>query len=629
MANRKAPRTDPHQVNPESEAWNMLPWRKLEQHVYRIQKRIYRANQRGETRTVQKLQKLLTKSKAARYLAVRRVTQDNQGKKTAGVDGVKSVPPKQRLAMVESIHPKYWKHSKPKPVRRVWIPKPGKDERRPLGIPTMLERAKQALGKMTLEPEWEAVFEPNSYGFRPGRSCHDAIEMIFLSIKHKPKYVYDADIKGCFDNINQEALLQKLHTYSAMRQAVKGWLNAGVLEGEVFTPTEAGTPQGGVISPLLANIALHGMERVIKEGYYTSRSANELPILIRYADDFIILHSQREAVDKAAEKVTEWLEGMGLHMSPTKTRVTHTLKPMNGNMGFDFLGFTIRQYPVGKTHTGEVANRWSRKKLGFKTNITPSKEGVKGHTQDIKQRLRKLTNRTQAEVIRDLNPVIHGWSNYYKAVVSSKVFNRCDKTLYVQLTRWAIRKHPTRGKRWLQKKYWHTVGKRHWVFTTPEGATIRRHSMTKIQHYTKVKGAASPYDGNLLYWSKRLRNHPVASGTLGKLLHKQQGKCRWCELAFRDGDLIEIDHIDQNSSNNALSNKMALHRHCHDDRHAKYGAAKEKFERLTGMPRKQPKWKDQSTKESQEPWDEQELQTQVKQDIAKLKKLRDEGINIR
>jgi RNA-directed DNA polymerase len=266
MAKRKAPGKDPQQVNPESEAWHKLPWRKFEQHVYRIQKRIYRASQRGKTRTVRKLQKLLMKSEAARLLAVRRVTQDNQGKKTAGVDGVKSVPPKQRLVMAKQIHLKYWKQSKPKPVRRVWIPKPGKDEKRPLGIPTMLERSKQAVGKMALEPEWEAKFEPNSYGFRPGRSCHDAIEMIFLTIVHKPKFVYDADIKGCFDNIDQEALVAKLQTYSAMRQSVKGWLKAGVLEEGVFTPTEKGTPQGGVISPLLANIALHGMEEAIKEG---------------------------------------------------------------------------------------------------------------------------------------------------------------------------------------------------------------------------------------------------------------------------------------------------------------------------------------------------------------------------
>ena len=199
MANRKAPKAKV-KLDPESEAWNEKPWRKLEQHVYRIQKRIYRASQCGETRKVQKLQKLLMKSRAARLLAVRRVTQENQGKKTAGVDGIKSVPLKERPAMAQLIHPKHWKRSKPKPVRRMWIPKPGKAEKRPLGIPTMLERAKQALVKAGLEPEWEAQFEPNSYGFRPGRSCYDAIAAIFNAIRYKPKFVLDADIKGCFDH---------------------------------------------------------------------------------------------------------------------------------------------------------------------------------------------------------------------------------------------------------------------------------------------------------------------------------------------------------------------------------------------------------------------------------------------
>jgi RNA-directed DNA polymerase len=179
-----------------SETWNTLPWRKLEKHCFRIQKRIYQASQRGKTRAVHKLQKLLTKSAAARLLAVRRVTQENQGKKTAGVDGVKSVRPQARLAMATHIHPKNWEHQTPKPVRRVWIPKPGKTERRPLGIPPMIERCKQALAKLALEPEWEAKFEPNSYGFRPGRSCHDAKEAIFNAIKGKPKFVFDADIQG-------------------------------------------------------------------------------------------------------------------------------------------------------------------------------------------------------------------------------------------------------------------------------------------------------------------------------------------------------------------------------------------------------------------------------------------------
>jgi RNA-directed DNA polymerase len=196
MAKTKAPRKRQKQPDSESESWRKLPWRKFEQHAYRIQKRIYRASERGKTRAVHKLQKLLMKSKAARFLAVRRVTQENQGKKTAGVDGVKSVHAKHRPTLAQAIHPTYWKQQKPKPVRRVWIQKPGKNEQRPLGIPTMLERAKQALVKSALEPEWEAVFEENSYGFRPGRSCHDAIEAIFNAIRYKSKYVLDADIRG-------------------------------------------------------------------------------------------------------------------------------------------------------------------------------------------------------------------------------------------------------------------------------------------------------------------------------------------------------------------------------------------------------------------------------------------------
>src|SRR5579864_7697420 len=270
MAKRKT--SSPQEIEEMSGAWRELPWRKLEKYVYRIQKRIYRASQRGNQRQVEKLQKLLLKSEAARLLAVRRVTQDNQGKKTAGVDGVKSVAPQGRFLMVKQLHSERWKHRKqPQPVRRVWIPKPGKAEKRPLGIPTMMERAKQALVKMALEPAWEAVFEPNSYGFRPGRSCHDAIGAIFLGIRYKPKFVFDADIRGCFDNINHEALLKKLDTYPQITHLIRGWLKAGVMDGLEFTPTEQGTPQGGGISPLLANIALNGLEEVAKEGYKNSR----------------------------------------------------------------------------------------------------------------------------------------------------------------------------------------------------------------------------------------------------------------------------------------------------------------------------------------------------------------------
>jgi RNA-directed DNA polymerase len=235
-------------------------------------------------------------------------------------------------------------------------------EKRPLGIPTMLIRAQQALGKMALEPEWEAHFEPNSYGFRPARSCHDAIEAILNAIRYKPKYVFDADISGCFDNINHSALLAKLKTYPAMKYIVKAWLQAGVMEGDVFMPTQRGTPQGGVASPLLANIALHGMEHVIS----CKRKGQEKVLLIRYADDFVLLHSDRKMLDEAAKDITEWLKQIGLELKPSKTKTTHTLTAVEGKVGFDFLGFAVRQFPVSKHHSGTHPHGG---RLGFKTII--------------------------------------------------------------------------------------------------------------------------------------------------------------------------------------------------------------------------------------------------------------------
>jgi RNA-directed DNA polymerase len=565
MKERKAPKEKP-QPDLASEAWNKLPWRKLEKHCYRIQKRIYRASQRGNTQAVHQLQKLLMKSEAARLLAVRRVTQDNQGKKTAGVDGVKSVQPKARLVMASEIHPTHWKQQAPQPVRRVWIPKPGKEEKRPLGIPPMIERCKQALAKMALEPEWEAKFEPNSYGFRPGRSCHDAREAIFNIVKGKPKFVFDADIKGAFDNICQEKLLEKLQTYPHLRRAIKAWLKAGVMDDNNFLPTEKGTPQGGVISPLLMNIALHGMEQTITEGYARSHTV-EKPLLVRYADDFVIFHSNLQELEKVAKKVTEWLQEMGLTLSPAKTRITHTLVPHQEQVGFEFLGFVIRQFPVGKTHTGKNTNG---KPLSFKTIIRPSKEAVKRHTLVIKERLRKLRSAPQGQLIKELNPVIWGWAAYYKTSIASRTFNRCDATLWAQLTRWAKARHPDKSTQWIVRKYWHPVEKRKHVFSTPEGAKLRMHIETAIQRYTKVKGRGSPYDGNILYWSQRLKSHPMMHETKARLLQKQKGKCRWCELHFKDEDILEVDHIDRNRNNNDLSNKMLLHRHCHDERHAKF-----------------------------------------------------------
>ncbi len=241
-------------------SWNAINWKKVETETFRLQKRIYRASQNGNTKLVHNLQRLLIKSYYGKLLATRKVTQDNQGKKTAGVDGIKSLTPKQRLELVGQLK----LTGKSKPTRRVWIPKPNR-EKRPLGIPCMEDRVKQGLIKLALEPQWESKFEPNSYGFRPGRSCHDAIEAIFNAIRYQPKFVLDADIAKCFDKISHEKLLGKLETYPQLKREIKSWLKRGVMDEQKFSPTKEGTPQGGVISPLLANIALHGMELEIKK----------------------------------------------------------------------------------------------------------------------------------------------------------------------------------------------------------------------------------------------------------------------------------------------------------------------------------------------------------------------------
>jgi RNA-directed DNA polymerase len=403
--------------------WNEIDWRKLDRQVFKLQKRIFQASTRGDVKLVRRLQKLLISSWSTRALAVRRVTQDNQGKKTAGVDGVKSLTPKQRLDLIDKIEI----GTKVKPTRRVWIPKPGTEEKRPLGIPTMYDRALQALVKMVLEPEWEAKFEPNSYGFRPGRSCHDAIGAIFNSIKHKSKFVLDADISKCFDRINHDKLLSKLNTFPTLRRQIRAWLKAGVMDGKKLFPTKEGTPQGGVISPLLANIALHGLEELIKglaPGFDMKRSNGQnMPnrdkvssiSCIRYADDFVILHENVNVISLCKIKIEEWLSDIGLELKPSKTRMTHTLNALELEQpGFNFLGFHIQQFPAGKYTSGKGTKG---KLLGFKTIITPSKEGQKRHYNKIAEVIKKLQGVSQSTLIKKLNPIIRGWCNYYSHVV--------------------------------------------------------------------------------------------------------------------------------------------------------------------------------------------------------------------
>ena len=558
--------------------WGQIPWPKVEASVFKLQRRIYQASQQGETEKVHSLQRLLISSWTARALAVRRVTQDNRGKKTAGIDGVASVAPGARLHMVDDLR----HHDRASPVRRVWIPKPGKDEARPLGIPIMIDRAHQALVKLALEPQWEARFEPHSYGFRPGRSAHDAVEYIFNCVKYRPRYILDADIRGCFDHIDHEALLDKLETYPALRRVIKQWLEAGIMEGLEFTATRRGTPQGGVISPLLANVALHGLEEFVRSKFTQMRKHATWtdyaykPKVVRYADDFLIMHHDHDVITRCRELASQWLAQMGLTLHETKTTITHTLETFEGRVGVDFLGFTFRQFPVGKTH-GVKSGGVKQGKLRFKTIIRPSQQAIKRHYRAMSEVIGRFNAAPQAALIQVLNPKILGWSAYYSSVSAKMTFNKLDHLVVQRLLRWGKRRHSDTSRRWIAHKYFNPSGKkgathvvRPWDFCTRDGEKLRRYADRPIKRHVMVKGARSPYDGDWAYWATRMRHYPGWTHGRQRLLKHQQGKCAWCGLYFRAGDRVEKDRVLPGTCGGGYTfeNTRLVHGHCHDQRHA-------------------------------------------------------------
>ena len=559
-------------INKTTPEWNTINWAKVQRKVFKLQTRIFQAVKSGNKVKAKQLQKLLLKSHYAKLLAIRKVTQDNQGKKTAGVDGKKSLRPNQRLKLVNELRLKGYKA---KALRRVWIPKPGREEKRGLGIPTMKDRVMQALVKSALEPYWEAQFEGTSYGFRPGRSAHDAIERIYTVINSKAKYVLDADIAKCFDKINHDHLLSKVDCSYNIKRIIKQWLKCGVLDKGVFEETESGTPQGGVISPLLANIALHGMiDDIVNHFPRTKRRKDGStnwdykPRIIRYADDFVVLHEDYDVILQCKELIAQWLEQVGLEIKPSKTRICHTLKDVkvNGKMeeaGFDFLGFNIRSYPTGKHHSAKTG--W-KKNLGFKTLIKPSKKKILAHHEEIKEVIKTNKKSSQTALIARLNPTIKGWCNYYRTVCSKETFSSEDNILWNMLRAWtASRKKGNAPLINALSKYF-TYGKHgHWTFQTKE-ISLYYHAETKIMRHQLVKPEASYYDGNWSYWSKRRGNYTGTPTSVSKLLKKQKGRCPQCKQHFTPDDLIEVDHIIPKSKGgkDTYNNLQALHRHCHD-----------------------------------------------------------------
>jgi RNA-directed DNA polymerase len=539
-----------------TEDWQTLPWKEYQRNVYRLQKRIYQATCRGDWTRVHSLQRLLLHSWSARCLAVRQVTQDNRGRNTPGVDGVASLTPKRRVLLAKMLHSlSGWTADS---LRRVYIPKPGKTEKRGLGIPTMRDRALQALVKLALEPEWEAKFEPNSYGFRPGRATHDAIEAIFNCICLKPKYVLDADIEKCFDRINHDALLQKLTTIQSVARLVRAWLKAGIVDtGKLLFP-EAGTPQGGVISPLLANIALHGLEATLVKAV----PCKYKPAVIRYADDLVILCADLEVLITLKEVTEGWLAEMGLHLKPSKTRITHTLNEYEGQAGFDFLGFNVRQYRVTKYHT-----RTYRGKPGFKTIISPSNKVIKRHQDKVREVIRQYRGAPQAALVTNLNPIVRGWTRYYSTCVAKSTFSTMDYLMSHKLAQWAHYRHPQKTPGWRLRRYWRRQGTR---TNFSDGTnTLVCYADTPIVRHVKVRGDKSPYDGDWLYWSARLGRDPTRPKRVTRLLKRQKGRCALCGLCFVAEDVMEAHHQDGDRNNNRYANLALLHAHCHDQAHGK------------------------------------------------------------
>ena len=485
-----------NKANSYTESWRNIDRHKAEDYVRKLQARIVKAQRKGRDGKVKSLQWLLTHSFYGRYLAVVRVT-TNKGKDTAGVDHVRWSTDAAKVKAIDTLKRRGYR---PMPLRRVEIPKKN-GKKRPLGIPTMKDRAMQALYLMALDPIAETTGDKHSYGFRKHRSCQDAISMCHnvLSKEIAPEWVLEGDIKGCFDHISHEWLLGNIPMDKEM---LRKWLKSGyVFNGELF-PTDEGTPQGGIISPTLANMTLDGLQSLVKKavkGYWKPDPNGRKWIkpkinLVRYADDFIITAKDKETIEKIIlPLVRQFMEERGLMLSEEKTKITHI------SDGFDFLGFNVRKYSNGKLLT------------------KPSKDAMKSFCQKIRTKIKGNKSAKASSMVRMLNYMIPGWGNYYRYGASSKAFSRVDFEIYKTLWQWAKRRHPKKGKHWIKDKYFKQLHGRDWTFaaTTMSNKTkketnlsLKRLANIGIQKYVRVRTNTNPYDPTdaAYYMRRKLKN---------------------------------------------------------------------------------------------------------------------------
>ena len=530
--------------------WEEIDWQKARAYVKKLQMRIVKAQKEGHYSKVKSLQWLLTHSFYAKALAVKRVT-SNSGKRTSGVDHELWLTPQAKFNAISKLNRRGYR---PQPLRRHYIPKKN-GKMRPLSIPTMTDRAMQTLYKFSLEPIAETYADPNSYGFRIGRSTHDAIEQCFTDLNKgkSPKWILEGDIKGCFDHISHQWLLENIPMDT---QILEKWLKCGYVETQKLFPTDEGTPQGGTISPTLMNMTLDGLERLLHDRLPTRKKVNgkthcNKMNFVRYADDFIITGESPEFLrEKVLPIVREFLTERGLQLSEEKTVITHI------GEGFDFLGKNIRKY-------------------NGKLLIKPCKSAVKSFLGKVRDIIKSSKSIKQEILIRRLNPVIRGWVNNQRYVVSSKVFSTVDYEIYKCLWQWAKRRHKKKSRKWIARKYWHDIDSRQWTFSVPyenqgtEGkplyCKLEYATDTKIIRFKKIVAEANPFDE---YWTdyfeeregEKLLNSTKGREKLLTIWRRQGRRCPVC------GDIITSETgFKVHTPAGKNSRKIMVHKECHEE----------------------------------------------------------------